>query len=89
MLAADGSLIAPKFYRGQPVTGIRDEWLLLGPVQAADDGVILRNPWPDHVRAACEEVAGMSLPSHLTDAAWRAIDPENPDIIYVGVQKAA
>lgn len=89
MLAEDGSLAAPKFYRGQPVTGIREEWSLLGPVQAADDGVILRNPWPDDVRSACEQVAGMSLPRHLTDAAWRAIDPENPDIIYVGVQKAA
>jgi hypothetical protein len=89
MLARDGSLIPPRTYRGQTVTGIRDDWQLLGPVQPGDEGVVLRNPWPDDVRQACEKVAGMPLPRGLTDAAWRAVDPEHPDVTYVGVQKAA
>lgn len=86
MLAEDGSLIAPKTYRNQPVTGIRDDWILLGPVQAADDGLIIRNPWPDDIRKACETIAGMSLSCDLTDAAWRAIDTENPASKFAGVQ---
>ncbi len=89
LLAPDGSLKPPRTYRGHIVTGVRDEWQLLGPVQPGDEGVILRNPWPDDVRQACEKVAGMPLPRRLTDAAWRAIDPEHPDVVYVGVQKAA
>ncbi|WP_230770230.1 hypothetical protein [Sphingomonas sp. Leaf4] len=89
MLAPDGSLVAPRTYRGQPVTGIRDQWKLLGPVQPAEDGVILRNPWPDDVREACERIAGGPLPRRLVDAAWRAIDPEHPEVTYVGVLKAA
>lgn len=89
LLAADGSLKPPRTYRGQPVVGVRDEWKLLGPVQPAEDGTILRNPWPDDVREACERIAGIPLPRRLTDAAWRAIDPEHPDVTYVGVLKAA
>lgn len=73
LLHSDGSLNAPPTYRGQPVTGVRDDWTLLGPVQPGDDGIFLRNPWPDDIRQACETVAGMSLPKGLTDAAWDAI----------------
>jgi len=89
MLSPDGSLHPPRTYRGQRVSGVRDEWKLLGPVQPAEDGTILRNPWPDDVRDACERIAGIPLPRRLTDAAWRAIDPEHPDVTYVGVRKAA
>lgn len=86
----DGRLKAPPLYRGQRTTGVRDQWILTGPVQPVDDyNEIIRNPWPDDVREACERIAGMQLPRRLTDAAWRAIDPEHRGITYVGVQKAA
>ncbi|PCG15760.1 hypothetical protein [Sphingomonas adhaesiva] len=89
LLGPDGKLVAPRTYRGQPVTGIRDEWTLLGPVQPQEDGTFLRNPWPDDVADACDAIAGMSLPRRIHNAAWQAIYPNQTDVIYVGVLKAA
>lgn len=89
LLDADGRIVPPRRYRGQPVTGLRDANHLLGPVQPADDGIVLRNAWPDDVRDACERVAGMELPVELTDAAWRVLDPDATDVTWVGILKAA
>ena len=90
LLDGGGRLKAPAVYRGQRTTGVRDDWVLTGPVQPVDGFyAIIRNAWPDDVREVCEEIAEMKLPRRLIDAAWRAIDPESRGVTYVGVQKAA
>lgn len=76
-------------FRGQPVTGVRDHWQVVGPVQPCRNGAILRDPWPEDVRRACEEIAGRSLPERIHRAAWVALNPEDPTLNYVGVLKAA
>lgn len=84
-----GRLRPPPRYRGQPVTGVRDGWEILGPVQPCRDGAIIRNPWPADVRRACEDVAGRPLPESLHRHAWRALNPDDPRTNHVGVLKAA
>lgn len=89
MLDDDGNLVAPEIFRGQRVTGVRDEWTLLGPVQPSGPGTVLRAPWPEDVHAACESIAGRTLPRSLTDAAWRVVDPEDTTMNWTGVLRAA
>ena len=84
-----GIVAAPKTWRGQPVTGIVDGWTLTGPVQPCSDGVVMRNPWPDALAAACDRIAGRPLSDRIHDAAWRVYDPENKGMIFVGVLEAA
>lgn len=89
LLDDDGRLVAPKSFRGHRVTGVSADWNLLGEVQPSDNGIFLRNPWPDDVHAACVKVAQQPLPREITDAAWRAIHPEDPSLTYTGVREAA
>lgn len=89
LLYPDGTLRVPGVYRGQLVTGVRDDWKLLGPVQPADEGAILRNPWPDEVRQACERIAEIPLPRAIVDAVWTAIHPDTPDVTRVALLRAA
>ena len=84
-----GRLKPPARFRGQPVTGVRDGWEVVGPVQPCRDGAILRDPWPEDVHRACEDIAGKSLPERIHRAAWRALNPEDRTLNYVGVLKAA
>ena len=85
LLDEDGALVLPRTYRGQQVTGMTGEWIIDGPVQPIEHGIFLRNPWPEDVAKTCQELAGLPLPRELTAAAWRAIDPEDPSMIPVGV----
>jgi len=84
-----GRLKPPARFRGQPVTGVLDHWQVVGPVQPCRNGAILRDPWPEDIRRACEEIAGRSLPERIHRAAWRALNPEDPTLNHVGVLKAA
>lgn len=84
-----GRLKPPARFRGQPVTGVRDHWQVVGPVQPSGDGVFLRDPWPEEVRRACERIAGGPLPDRVHRAAWRALNPHDATINHVGVLEAA
>lgn len=87
----DGRLDLPKVYRGVRVTGVRNGVVLLGPVQMVrgDAHHVLHDPWPETVEEVCQDIAGRSLPQHLLDAAWRAVDPLDQTLNYVGVLEAA
>jgi hypothetical protein len=89
LLGPDGNLVQPETFRGQPVTGIRREWEILGPVQPYEGGQILRNPWPDDVRRACEAVAGRRLPPRIVEAAWQILHPAAAGVVPKGVHEAA
>ena len=85
----EGNIRLPDIYRGQRVTGTRHDMVITGPVQPYEDGVILRNPWPDDLRKACEQVAGRRLTPAMAETAWRIIHPADPGVIRGGVREAA
>lgn len=87
LLDAQGRLSPPPVWRGMRVTGV-EGWEIFGPVQPAEDGIILREPTPATLREACEKVAGITLPDDLVDRCWRAARPELP-YVPVGVLEAA
>lgn len=87
LLDAEGRLSPPPVWRGVPVTGV-DEWWILGPVQPIEDGIMLRDPSPARLRAACDAMAGFSIPDEVFDRCWRAAWPDLP-FIPVGVLEAA
>ena len=76
LLDGDGKLVPPETWRGQPVTGVENGWTLLGPIQPCGPGIVLREPWPDELAAACDAIAGKRLPASLHAAAWQAYRPE-------------
>jgi len=87
LLDAEGRLAPPPIWRGLPVTSV-DDWEILGPVQPAEDGIILRDPTPASLRKACEAVAQARLPDELFDRCWRAARPELA-FTPVGILEAA
>lgn len=89
--ADDGSWLLPFVHRGVQVTAVRNGAVLLGPVQMVRDDAlrIMHDPWPAEVEEACQDLAGRALPRVMLDAAWRAIDPADPEMNHVGVLEAA
>jgi hypothetical protein len=76
----------PLVHRRQRVEAITEQGLLLGPVQPLEMGatVILRQPWPHQIEAACNQIAGRRLPNPILQAVWAALDPaENLRIVDV------
>lgn len=88
-LDANGRLVRPKTFRGVLTTGIRNGFELVGPVQPTGCSTRIVAAWPDAVHRACEEVAEMKLPAKLLMAAWRAVDPDDRGLTYVGSVEAA
>lgn len=89
---ADGRWKLPFSFRGVTVTATgADGRILYGPVQPQGEvpSIMLRDPWPEQLEAACHEVAGRRLSMDLIDKAWRTINPEDTTMNFVGVLQAA
>jgi hypothetical protein len=72
----------PKTYRGAEITGYM-AGALLGPVQPMElaTPIILRDPWPDEVRHACQQIAGHPLSPSVTKAVWGAVCYRRPTLL--------
>lgn len=87
----DGSWRSPLIHRGVRIEEARNGGVLIGPVQPLGNApsLTLRDPWPDQLDEACHDLAGMTLPRVILDAAWRAIHPEDPELVRADVRRAA
>lgn len=88
-LDAEGNFTPPPTYRGAKVMGVRNERILLGPIQPDGEVRCVVPPWPQDVKAACVEVAQCNIPHRILEIVWRIVDPTNIDINWVGVLEAA
>lgn len=88
-LDAEGRFVPPAMFRGAKVTGVRDERILLGPIQPDGGTRRVVAAWPQEVRAACVEVARRRIPDCTFERVWRIVDPANTDLNWVGVLEAA
>lgn len=85
MLDAEGHLRPPSTYRGQPVIEVEDEHTLIGPVQPSQDGLILRTPWPRHIREACNTIAGCYIDERIVASIFGLAHVAVEDLPPAGV----
>ena len=88
-LDAEGRFVPPAMFRGAKVTGVRDERILLGPIQPDGETRRVVAAWPQEVKAACVEVAQRQICDRTFEKIWRIVDLANTDINWVGVSEAA
>ncbi len=88
-LDAEGRFVPPAMFRGVKVTGVRDERILLGPIQPDGETRRVVAAWPQEVKAACVEVAQRQICDRTFEKVWRIVDPANTEINRVGVLEAA
>lgn len=89
MLDDDGNLKPVQRFRGARVTAIRDDWEILGAVQPIGEGIFVRNPTPDDVRAACRQLLRAAPSTELFDQIWEAVDPRTSSSDWVAGQRSA
>lgn len=88
-LDAEGRFVPPAMFRGAKVTGVRDERILLGPIQPDGETRRVVAAWPQEVKAACVEIAQRQICDRTFEKVWRIVDPANTEINWVGVLEAA